>query len=114
MDNRCSIPIDHLQHGLFAAAQRPGPRRAGQGSHDQEEQLTHIETVCQRVWRCLSELAARPLVLDVRVPWPAMRLADFHFDARLTAGPVCFNRVKERNPGSNKLLAVWFAPFCAA
>lgn len=143
--------------------------RQGQASRDLDEQLTHTEAACQRVWQYLSELAAqlnilqpsaRPLALDARAPWPAMRLADFRFDARrkilrsrevfehlamgwrvvpvdpacppqsevsvnfppdlarvearLAAGQVRFNRVEERNPDTNKLLAVRFEHDMAA
>lgn len=65
--------------------------RQGQVTRDLEGHLAVTEAACQRVWQYLSELAtqlnilqpaARPLALDPRVPWPAMKLTDFRFDAR--------------------------------
>lgn len=49
------------------------------------------EAACSTIWHYLSDLVAqlnviqpkaRPLSLDGKTPWPAMRLVDFRFDAR--------------------------------
>jgi hypothetical protein len=63
----------------------------GADVHHLEHNLRATEAACSTIWHYLTDLVAqlnviqpgaRPLSLDGKTPWPAMRLVDFRFDAR--------------------------------
>lgn len=63
----------------------------GQVVQQLDANVVATEAACQAVWHYLSELAAqlnviqpasRDISLDGKTKWPAMKLADFRFDAR--------------------------------
>ncbi len=65
--------------------------RQGQVVQHLDANVAATEAACQVVWRYLSDLAAqlniiqppsREISLDGKAKWPAMKLADFRFDAR--------------------------------
>lgn len=127
-----------------------------------ERSAESTEAACSTVWHYLADLVAqlnviqpqaRPLSLDGKTPWPAMKLVDFRFDARkkdlrgrevthhmglvwrlvpqvptdgrgrvvvnfppdlervearLRAGQIVHERLEQRHPDTNKLLAYVF------
>ena len=65
--------------------------RQGQVVQHLDANVAATEDACQTVWHYLSELAvqlniiqppSRDISLDGKTKWPAMKLADFRFDAR--------------------------------
>lgn len=65
--------------------------REGQVVQHLDANVAATEQTCQRIWHYLSDLAAqlniirpasREISLDGKTKWPAMKLADFRFDAR--------------------------------
>lgn len=136
--------------------------RQGQVVQHLDANVAATEDACQTVWHYLSELgvqlniiqpASRDISLDGKTKWPAMKLADFRFDARkkilrqrevtehlalgwrvvpaeptadrgsvsvnfppelervegrLRVGQIKHERLEQRHPDSNKLLAIVF------